>query len=181
MLGTTLVEVLPSSKNLLSAISHESTLAFSVPHDQASDFVSSVQELVANGDSADDLTNDTDDSGSHEQKRWIMGLVRGDISSGHHGFRKRTQAAWTAFVDLLKVWKFEAIVDVLLTFFTECGGTRHYHYVPWLSFHASHICIFVHVTKTPGFELLARHHCLIFVILCTPIRARRDDQVRGFT
>ena len=105
MLDTASVEVLPSSKNLLSPISHESTLAFSVPHDQASEFVSSVQELVANRDPNEDLNNDTDDSGHHEQKRWIMGLVKGDISSGHHGFRKRAQAAWTAFVDLLKVWE----------------------------------------------------------------------------
>ena len=105
MLGTTLVEVLPSSKNLLSPISHESTLAFSVPNDQAPEFVSSVQELVANDGSAEGLTSGTNDPVYHEQKRWIMGLVKGDISSGHHGFRKRTQAAWTAFVDLLKVWE----------------------------------------------------------------------------
>lgn len=105
MLDNATVVLLPSSKNFLSPISHESTLAFSVSSQYSADFTESVQELGVNTQtqSADEAQSWQDEQSFGETKRWIMGSVKGDSSAVHRGFRRRVLAAWTAFVDLLKV------------------------------------------------------------------------------
>lgn len=103
MLDNSTVKLLPSSKNILSPISQETTLAFSVPNDHAEDFLNSVQQLDANGQTVQDGVNNADGTLSRGKKVWVMSILREDMSGTHRGLKGRVYAAWTAFVDLLKV------------------------------------------------------------------------------
>ena len=95
------VEALPASKNLLSPISQDKTLVFSVPYDMASNFTSAVQELpVARpGGRVGDINQDAE----NEEKSWLMVASRGEAAGSNRTFSRKVADAWSAFVDLLKV------------------------------------------------------------------------------
>lgn len=101
MLDNNTATLLPSSKNLLTPISQEKTLAIAVPYQTASQLIDSVRELPSpqNGKVTDAYGN------AVEGKRWMMSAVRGDAAGQQRTFTKRMADAWTAFVDLLKVSK----------------------------------------------------------------------------
>jgi hydroxymethylglutaryl-CoA reductase (NADPH) len=84
---------IPSTPNLLSAISQDSSLSFSLPYEEASDFLKGVQEIPGRSKS---------DNGD-EDKMWIMKAAR----SNGHGSRRTYSVwltdGWTSLVDLIKV------------------------------------------------------------------------------
>ncbi|KAL2371593.1 3-hydroxy-3-methylglutaryl-coenzyme A (HMG-CoA) reductase isozyme [Blastomyces gilchristii] len=84
---------IPHTPNLLSPISHDSSLAFAVPYDQISDFLKAAQEIPAEQDAED---------GSTEQKKWIMKAARSSGSGSRRVLRIWLTDAWNSFVDLLK-------------------------------------------------------------------------------
>ncbi|OJD27270.1 hydroxymethylglutaryl-CoA reductase (NADPH) [Blastomyces percursus] len=84
---------IPHTPNLLSPISHDSSLAFAVPYDQISDFLKAAQEIPAEQDVED---------GSAEQKKWIMRAARSSGSGSRRVLRIWLTDAWNSFVDLLK-------------------------------------------------------------------------------
>ncbi|KAI9788129.1 MAG: 3-hydroxy-3-methylglutaryl-coenzyme A (HMG-CoA) reductase isozyme, partial [Candelina submexicana] len=94
---------LPSTSNLLSPISQDTSLAFSLPYEEASDFLTSVREISGQADIARHSrdrrlrTADVD-----EEKRWIMKAAKGTGNGSQRSFRKWAVNAWTEFVDLLK-------------------------------------------------------------------------------
>ena len=96
-LANTTSLALPSSKNLLSPISQETTLAYSTSYESAEDFLSSVQEL-----SIDQNDKISRASGSSDGLRWVLSAKRASTSL-QRSFKRRVLDAWTAFVDLLKV------------------------------------------------------------------------------
>lgn len=85
---------IPHTPNMLSPISHDSSLAFAVPYDQISEFLRATQEIPE--------TIDTKD-GSAEQKKWIMKAARSSGSGSRRVLRIWLTDAWNSFVDLLKV------------------------------------------------------------------------------
>jgi len=91
------VELLPSSKNLLSPISQETTVAISLSYGSAAEFITLIQELPV--DTEENMTA----GNNEEKKRWIMSAARGDATSLQRTFRRRSLDAWTALLDLLKV------------------------------------------------------------------------------
>ncbi|EGC45925.1 HMG-CoA reductase [Histoplasma capsulatum var. duboisii H88] len=84
---------IPHTPNMLSPISHDSSLAFAVPYDQISEFLRATQEIPE--------TIDTKD-GSAEQKKWIMKAARSSGSGSRRVLRIWLTDAWNSFVDLLK-------------------------------------------------------------------------------
>lgn len=82
------VETIPTTPNLLSPISQDSSLAFSIPYARISDFLKAVQEIPDN----------TKSTNGHEEKMWIMKAANGSRRT----FRSWITGAWTSFVDLLK-------------------------------------------------------------------------------
>lgn len=100
MLNSSSIELLPSSRHLLSPISHEKTLAFSVPADLTEDFVDSVRELPVSYPSKRQKPESRNDG---EEKRWLMSSIKGEAAGVHGTWSGRVLDAWTAFVDVLKV------------------------------------------------------------------------------
>jgi len=92
-------EILPCSTNPLSPISHDTTLAFSMPYTEAPDFLAAVQEIrtPASGPYKEEPDHDF----FREDKKWIMKAVR--TGNGSRSVRTWASNAWTSFVDLLKV------------------------------------------------------------------------------
>jgi len=91
--------VVPSSKNILTPISQEKTLAVSVDYALAPAFVQAIRELPSSEDTkARDAYGDKIDG-----KRWMMSAIKGDAAGQQRTFARRVSDAWTAFVDLLKV------------------------------------------------------------------------------
>jgi hydroxymethylglutaryl-CoA reductase (NADPH) len=92
-------ELLPSSSNSFSTLSHDTSLAFAVPYNEASDFLISMQEIAAPEDAAEMHILDTE--GTREEKKWLMRASKHGNAPG--GVRNWLQESWTSFVDLLKV------------------------------------------------------------------------------
>lgn len=82
----------PHTPNLFSPFSHDSSLAFTLPYAQVSQFLKAVQEIP---DSSAD-----EDVG--EQKKWIMRAARGP-ATGPRTVKLWLTDAWSSFVDLIKV------------------------------------------------------------------------------
>ena len=83
----------PSTANLLSPISHDSTLAFSVPWSEVSDFLTAAQEIRGS----------EEQSKEREEKIWIMKAARSNGYGSHRTYRVWLRDGWTFFVDLIKV------------------------------------------------------------------------------
>ncbi|KAB2570913.1 3-hydroxy-3-methylglutaryl-CoA reductase [Lasiodiplodia theobromae] len=91
-------ELLPSSSSAFSQISHDTSLAFSIPYDEASEFLAAMQELPAPAGASE--AQKTDD-GTVEEKKWIMKAVK-SASSSPSDLRQWVIESWTSFLDLLK-------------------------------------------------------------------------------
>ena len=85
-------------------MSQESTLAFSVPLEEAPEFLSYVQEIPNEHKTSEtSLAHEQDDEGESEQKKWIMRAAKGDIRGSRVTWSRWARNAWAEFVDLLKV------------------------------------------------------------------------------
>ncbi|KAL0256557.1 3-hydroxy-3-methylglutaryl-coenzyme A (HMG-CoA) reductase isozyme [Diplodia seriata] len=91
-------ELLPSSSSAFSQISHDTSLAFSIPYDEASEFLAAMQELPAPAGASDAQKAD---DGSVEEKKWIMKAVK-NANSSPTDLRRWAIESWTSFLDLLK-------------------------------------------------------------------------------
>lgn len=95
------IQSIPSTGNALSPISQDTSLAFSVPYDEAPIFLSKIQELpnlahFKSSEAADKATGQGSDG-------WIMKTVKDGGSASHTSFGVAARNAWTGFLDLLKV------------------------------------------------------------------------------
>lgn len=86
-------KAVPSTHNIISTISQDSSLTFSVPFAEVSDFLKAVQEIPDRSQSSD----------GKEEKMWIMKAARSNGNGSHRVFRTWLSDAWSSFVDLLKV------------------------------------------------------------------------------
>jgi hydroxymethylglutaryl-CoA reductase (NADPH) len=90
------IEVMPSSENILSTISSDTALAFSMPYHETAQFLESVKEIPAVVDvSAQDDGSDDEP----EQKMWLMKSSKVASSGSLVDWAKNS---WTAFLDLVK-------------------------------------------------------------------------------
>lgn len=96
------VQPVPYTPNLFAPFSHDSSLAYTVPFDQVSQFLRAVQEIP-------DPSADDDEA---EQKKWIMRAARGPSGGSRRAFRLWMTDAWSSFVDLLMVWMLSFDVGV---------------------------------------------------------------------
>lgn len=92
------VQLLPSSSNSFTTISHDSSLAYSMPYSSAADFLANIQEIAAPKDASE--TQGSKEEGTHEVKKWIMKAAKSGNAPG--GVRSWARESWTSFVDLLK-------------------------------------------------------------------------------
>ncbi|KAF9884319.1 3-hydroxy-3-methylglutaryl-coenzyme A (HMG-CoA) reductase isozyme [Aspergillus nanangensis] len=106
---------LPTTSNVLSKLSHDSSLAFTMPYDEMPQFIRAVQEIPETAA----------DEGLEEQKKWIMRATR--ASGAGKSFRLWFADAWGSFVDLLK--HAETIDIVIMT-------------LGYLSMHLSFVSLF---------------------------------------
>ena len=95
------VRLLPTTGNPLHPISRDTALAFSVPLDDAPEFLAGIQELPSRGGLETDRT--AEDGTSSEPMRWIMKAAntRGHAAKSSLGLSARS--TWIGFVDLIKV------------------------------------------------------------------------------
>ncbi|CAG8953358.1 hypothetical protein HYFRA_00003569 [Hymenoscyphus fraxineus] len=90
------VSLLPSTSNPLSPISQDTALAYSVPYQNAAEFLVRAQELPNIGVLPDGYEADV----PKEHKKWIMKAAKVTVTQS--GVKNWVVNAWTAFVDLLK-------------------------------------------------------------------------------
>jgi hydroxymethylglutaryl-CoA reductase (NADPH) len=89
-------ELVPSSANILSPISSDTTLAFSVPFAETAQFLESVKEIP--GTAQTEGAEDVDDT--PERKLWLMKSAKSTNST--QGMLDWAQNSWAAFLDLIK-------------------------------------------------------------------------------
>ena len=87
--------LLPSTPNALASITQDTTLAFSVPLQKASKFLSRAQELPAQP-SQEDLEEP-------ESRNWVMQAINGDGTTSERPFQRWVSRIWINFVDLIRV------------------------------------------------------------------------------
>ncbi|KAJ4309318.1 3-hydroxy-3-methylglutaryl-coenzyme A (HMG-CoA) reductase isozyme [Neodidymelliopsis sp. IMI 364377] len=92
------VERLPSSSSSFSTLSQDTSLAYSIPYTEASDFLMAMQEISAPANVAD--VQGSDKEGTREEKKWMMRASKNGNTPG--GVRNWINDSWTSFVDLLK-------------------------------------------------------------------------------
>ncbi|KAF7450610.1 3-hydroxy-3-methylglutaryl coenzyme A reductase [Pyrenophora tritici-repentis] len=91
-------ELLPSSSSSFSTLSHDTSLAFSVPYPQAADFLGAMQEISAPADVTQ--AQGSEQEGTREEKKWMMRASKN--GNARTGVRNWVVESWTSFVDLLK-------------------------------------------------------------------------------
>lgn len=87
-------KLIPYTPNVLSPISQDTHLAYSLPFDEIPYFLRSVQEIP-------DSANDPE---GIEQKKWIMKATRSSVSGSPVAMRNWFSDGWNSFVDLIKVY-----------------------------------------------------------------------------
>lgn len=92
--------VLPCSTNPLSQISQDTTLAYSMPYEEAPSFLYASKEIPVSKDASQ--VRYLDDGTSEEEKKWIMKAAKSSAGASN-GIGRWVQNAWTDFLDLLKV------------------------------------------------------------------------------
>lgn len=92
-------ELLPSSSSSFSTLSHDTSLAFSIPYTEAADFLVAMKEISAPADAAQ--PQGSIQEGTREEKKWLMKASKNGHAPG--GLRNWFGESWTSFVDLLKV------------------------------------------------------------------------------
>ncbi|KAL1844553.1 hypothetical protein VTK73DRAFT_2319 [Phialemonium thermophilum] len=95
------VTPLPSSSNSFSTYSQDTTLAFSIPYDQAPEFLAAVQEIPNDDGIAGGGPPEIRETREHgrEEKMWIMKAARVQTRSS---IARWAHNAWIEFLDLLK-------------------------------------------------------------------------------
>ena len=96
------VKNLPTTWNPLSPISQDTTLAFAVPSNEASDFLASVQEIPHRPDLPRE-EGDCDRGVVQKSNVWVVKAAKNGRNSAQviRGFSAAN--TWTSFVDLIKV------------------------------------------------------------------------------
>lgn len=95
----------PPTSNLLSPISHDSSLAFTVPWSDVPDFLTAAQEI----------RSDLEQSQDTEHKIWIMKAARSNGYGSRRTYHVWLRDGWTSFVDLIKVKLQNCVQDRSLT------------------------------------------------------------------
>lgn len=95
---TSSVRALSSTRDSVSSISQDASLAFSVPFDEALNFLNSIQELPTAGDFSSDLTENVQRTAS-----WVMVVAKRGNKPPQNTLRWWAFNAWTNFVDLVTV------------------------------------------------------------------------------
>src|SRR2546423_343727 len=90
-------KVVPPTSNLLSPISHDSSLAFALPWSEVPDFLTAAREIRIELGQPQDA----------EHKIWIMKAARSNGNSSRRTYRVWLRDGWTSFVDLIKVKSLE--------------------------------------------------------------------------
>ena len=90
---------LPSTSDLFNPISQDSTLAFSVPFDEASVFLREVRELPNEVVFPNEQANDV-----QRTKTWVMKTPRTGENASQKTMRSWASNALMSFVDLIKVY-----------------------------------------------------------------------------
>lgn len=96
------VTELPSTSNPLAAISQDTALAYSVPYNQAPEFLARAQELpnAASLPTTEGARHGYEAEPIKEKKMWIMKAAK--VTGTRGSVRRWAIYAWTEFVDLLK-------------------------------------------------------------------------------
>ncbi|RAH43985.1 HMG-CoA reductase [Aspergillus brunneoviolaceus CBS 621.78] len=115
--ANTSAQRVPHTPNLFSPFSHDSSLVFTLPFEQVSDFLKAVQEIPEPSAGA----------GEGEQKKWIMRAARGPAYGSTGALKLWFADAWNSFVDLIK--HAETIDIVIMT-------------LGYLSMHLSFVSLF---------------------------------------
>ncbi|KXX79422.1 3-hydroxy-3-methylglutaryl-coenzyme A reductase [Madurella mycetomatis] len=89
------IRPLPSTSNSFTTYSQDSALAFSIPYNQAPEFLSVAQEIPNDIPSQETIETEH----GREKKMWIMKAARAQTRSS---IVKWVRNAWTEFTDLLK-------------------------------------------------------------------------------
>lgn len=89
------ITALPPTSNTFTTYSQDSALAFSIPYDQAPQFLAAAQEIP--NDIPAEETRETEHGG--EKKMWIMKAAR---VQGNASVARWIHNAWIEFIDLLK-------------------------------------------------------------------------------
>lgn len=84
---------IPSTPNVLSAISQDSSLSFSIPYAEASEFLKVAQEIPGRSKT----------SNGNEDKIWIMKAARFNGHGSRRTYKAWLSDGWNSFVDLVKV------------------------------------------------------------------------------
>ena len=96
------VTSLPTTWNPLSPISQDTTLAFSVPIDEASDFLASVQEIPL-GPDLQGVIGAYDDWSAQRPNAWVVKNTKNGRQSAQATMGVSAANTWTSFIDLIKV------------------------------------------------------------------------------
>jgi hydroxymethylglutaryl-CoA reductase (NADPH) len=84
-------------------MSQDSTLAFSVPLEEAPEFLSLMQEIPSEHKTSEASSAHEADGREPEQKKWIMKAAKGDVRGSRGSWSRWARNAWAEFVDLVKV------------------------------------------------------------------------------
>ena len=93
---------LPTTWNPLSPISQDTTLAFAVPTEEASDFLASIQEIPLGPDLQGDIGT-YDGWAAERPNAWVVKNTRTGRHPAQAMMGVSAANTWTSFVDLIKV------------------------------------------------------------------------------
>ena len=96
------VRKLPTTWNPLSPISQDTTLAFAAPSSEASDFLTSVQEISHRPDFQGE-EGAHDDRPAPRPNPWVVKAAKKGRQSAQATMSVSAANTWTSFVDLIKV------------------------------------------------------------------------------
>ena len=96
------VSNLPTTWNPLSPFSQDTTLAFAVPSDEASDFLASIQEISHRSDLRGE-GRAYEGRPTQERNAWVVKPAKNGRHSAHATMGVSLANTWTSFVDLIKV------------------------------------------------------------------------------
>lgn len=96
------VRNLPPTWNPLSPFSRDTTLAFAVPSNEASDFLASVQEIPQKPDSQGE-DGAYDGGATQTPNTWVVQAAKSGRRSAQATMSVSAANTWTSFVDLVKV------------------------------------------------------------------------------
>lgn len=162
-----------STRDSISSTSQDISLAFSIPFDQAFDFLDSVQELPIAGELSSDLPEDVQRTAS-----WVMMPARNGNKSQQNTLRWWAFNAWTNFVDLVTVCLILTNKFIGSQRLTARRSSRHHYHDSRLSVHASHLRLAILVHAAHGIQLLASNNSFDLILVCISVWYRCDLKAR---